>query len=149
MSYAIVPFLVMVVCTFFIVKVVFKSYNNQKRLSNVSIDFDMTNGASLLSGGGTAGGGKGRRSIQAIKNSHRKKNISYTLISLNVLFFALVSPLLFLLAFLSGAENIREYKFYIDIVYILAYSNHCLNFVFYGLSSPPYRKAVKILLKIN
>lgn len=143
--YAIIPFTIMVICTFFIVKVLFvadKSYNKTKRLSNVSLDPSlMTNGPLTMA---NINGNKKCMATKT-KNSNRKKNISYMLILLNFLFFTLVSPLLFVLVFLSGIENVREFKILINFVYILAYSNHCLNFVFYGISSPPYRKVVKVL----
>lgn len=135
----------MVVCTFFIVKVVFRSYHNTKRLSNVSFENDVTNGPATV----PLNKKMSMVKVVKMKHSNRKKHISYTLILLNILFFSLVSPLLFLLLFLSDIENVREYQFLINIVYILAYSNHCLNFIFYGLSSPPYRKAVKIILRVK
>jgi hypothetical protein len=147
MSYAIVPFLVMVVCTYFIVRVVFKSYNRSKRMSKVSFDNEITNPVQVAPPGGAPSSLSLRRSRR--RSTTRKKNISYTLIMLNILFFVLVSPLLFLMTFLSGVENIREFKFLINFVYILAYANHCLNFIFYGLSSPPYRKTVRVLFKMD
>lgn len=69
-------------------------------------------------------------------------HLTYTLISINALFFCLVSPLVILSIIVKGKEDIREYKFIFNIVYLLAYANHSFNFVFYGLSSPPYRECI-------
>lgn len=131
--YAIFPFIVMVLCTIFIVKVLYKSNRHAektKRLSVISLE------RTSLSCD------KSKALISIKKRANRKKNVTYTLILLNMLFICLVAPLVISLAFLSGVENIKQNKILLNTVYLLAYSNHCFNFVFYGISSPPYRKRV-------
>lgn len=187
--YAILPFVVMIVCSILIIKVVFlanKSYANMKRFSTTSIEHSNSllrlnktmylntlnanqattttnnnltvtttefngekhshhgNRKAANSNGTSQGVSRNNSSLRRRYRGppNKKKHISYMLILLNVLFFLLLSPLLFVLACLSGVDNIREYKLLINSVYVLAYSNHCLNFLFYGLSSPPYRKTV-------
>jgi len=84
---------------------------------------------------------KRRKSIvRTNRRFSRAKHISYTLIFINFLFLCLVSPLVFVLLYLNG--NVAENKLLVNTVYLLAYSNHCLNFIFYGLLSPPYRKCI-------
>jgi hypothetical protein len=94
-----------------------------------------------------------RRSNQFVnllkKRASKSRHMTYTLIAINLLFFFLVSPLVIVLALLNGKYNTDKNKLLINIVYVLAYSNHSLNFVFYGLSSPPYRKAVLSLLGVK
>ncbi len=51
--------------------------------------------------------------------------------------FALVTPLVFCnsLGWLEDNDNTLR----LELVYILAYLNHCLNFLFYGMSCEMYR----------
>jgi hypothetical protein len=72
-------------------------------------------------------------------------HLTYTLISINTLFFCLVSPLVILACVVNEKYDIQNTKMLYNIVYLLAYSNHSFNFVFYGLSSPPFRETVQSL----
>jgi hypothetical protein len=91
-----------------------------------------------------------RRSLRSVdKRANNRVNktihLTYTLVSINALFFCLVSPLVIVNIMMKGKQSILQNKILINIVYLLAYSNHSFNFIFYGLSSPPYRNAVKRL----
>jgi hypothetical protein len=81
---------------------------------------------------------------KAAKDRQNKAiHLTYTLLTINVLFFLLVSPLVIVIIMPKDA-NIPKYVY--NIVYLLAYANHSFNFIFYGLSSPPYRESIiKIL----
>lgn len=86
---------------------------------------------------------KRRSSVAPLQGRfNRTLHLTYTLISINALFFCLVSPLAILSVLVKGKEDIREYKFMFNVVYLLAYANHSFNFIFYGLSSPPYRECI-------
>jgi hypothetical protein len=74
---------------------------------------------------------------EAFRKSSRKNSQIYkTLLTLNIFFFVLVTPLVFTnsLDLLNESHQILR-----DFVYILAYLNHTLNFVFYGFSCEIYR----------
>jgi len=74
---------------------------------------------------------------QVFKKRAKKTNQIYQLLILiNVCFFVLVTPLV-----LSNSLGILmiENKIILELVYILSYLNHCINFVFYGLSCKMYR----------
>ena len=74
---------------------------------------------------------------EEIKRRTKRNNQVYKLlISLNITFFVLVTPLVLCNSLmLLKTENI----FVVDLVYVLAYFNHCLNFVFYSVSCEMYR----------
>jgi hypothetical protein len=75
--------------------------------------------------------------------------LTYMLISINALFFFLVSPLAISYILIKGKESVQYHKIFFNIVYLLAYSSHSFNFIFYGLSSPPYRQSLKKLFKFK
>ena len=117
LCYAIAPFAIMLVCTILIVRVLIKSSRSFRRHNHQPMN---TNS-------------------KRKKNETKKKNITLSLILLNFLFLCLVSPLVVVLLFLdSDIVN----KYLTNTVYLLAYSNHCFNFIFYGISCPPYRKCL-------
>jgi len=72
------------------------------------------------------------------KRTKRNNQIYKLLLSINIAFFVLVTPLVMVNSF-----KIDENNSFFDLVYILAYSNHCCNFVFYGLSCKLFRKTLK------
>jgi hypothetical protein len=85
--------------------------------------------------------GAGRSSGMAdIAKRRAKKNsqIYKLLLTLNAFFFVLVTPLVLCNSFglLSDQVSIGQ-----EFLYILAYLNHSLNFLFYGLSCEMYRVA--------
>jgi hypothetical protein len=179
--YAILPFIIMAFCSFFIIRVLVLS--NKRMAKNLSQKGSnmilIKNQKSTIVGqsGGTDGEQTGEsysnnnekkksktkllfqrtstQTSQAINSSNtnqrlnRTLHLTYTLISINTLFFCLVSPLAFVYIMVKGKESIENNKILINIVYLLAYSNHAFNFIFYGLSSPPYREVILDLLRIN
>lgn len=147
LSYAIIPFFTMGVCTFLIVRVLFLSnrrLNTNKRTSvNVNAaarrPSEVNTGASLLPA----------NKKPTNTRANKAKHLTYTLITLNCLFFCLVSPLVIVLIVLTGKETEGLNKILINIVYLLAYSNHSFNFVLYGFSSPPFRQSLFTLFGIR
>ena len=113
--YAFLPFAIMIVCTILIVRVLLLSTNKFKKNNGFSV------------------------------KRKRNRQVTYSLIILNILFLCLVSPLVFVLAFIHIEQNMDS-KIVYNIIYLLAYSNHCFNFIFYGISCPPYRSALMALL---
>jgi hypothetical protein len=80
------------------------------------------------------------RNLQLTRNQSRvsvsrNNQVFIILLTTNTLFFCLVSPLVVLNAF----GNIQENTAFTTIAYILAYANHALNFIFYGISCKSYR----------
>ncbi|RNA10067.1 FMRFamide receptor-like [Brachionus plicatilis] len=158
--YAILPFIVMLLSTFFILRVIFMSNKRiESKLSRNSFAFLRANGATETTSEDTRPkntlGTRLRKSfIRDKANSGRNYNyrlnktlhLTYTLVSINALFICLVGPLALVLIVIKGKEKVTENKLLFNILYILAYSNHSFNFIFYGLSSPPYRNAIKNLM---
>lgn len=127
LSYAIIPFIIMAICTFLITRVLF--------LSNKRLNRNKKQNKSLLK--------------KPNHKTNKAKHLTYTLITLNCLFFCLVSPLLTVLLILNGKETVGINKIVINIVYLLAYSNHSFNFILYGFSSPPFRELCIKLFRIK
>ena len=107
--YAIIPFTVMSIGTFFIV---YRVYYQQRRVF------------------------RSRRSNQnhstnAVPN--RAKSLFYLLFTLNILYFILVSPVVFVttMLFRNPTEELA-YPRLKSIIYLMQYANHSLNFIFYG-----------------
>lgn len=158
--YAILPFIVMLLSTFFIIRVIFMSNKRIKnKLSKNSFAFLKANGA--IESTTETNQPKNSLSMRLRKsfvrdntNSVRNYNnrfnktlhLTYTLVSINALFICLVGPLAIVLIMIKGKQKVTENKLLFNILYILAYSNHSFNFIFYGLSSPPYRHAIKNLI---
>ena len=80
--------------------------------------------------------------LKSFSKINKTKHLSYTLITLNVIFFILISPLVIVRIIVKEAEMSEASKIIINTVYLLAYSNHSLNFFLYGFSSPPFRNGV-------
>lgn len=139
LSYAIAPFFTMGVCTFLIVRVLYLSNRrlNKNKPKSVKIEKKSDQKATLLNKKAT-----NARSNKAI-------HLTYTLITLNCLFFCLVSPLVIVLIVVTGQETEGINKIVINIVYLLAYSNHSFNFILYGVSSPPFRESLFKLFRIK
>lgn len=158
--YAILPFIVMLLSTFFILRVIFMSNKRIKnKLSKNSFAFLKANGAiestTEENQPKTSLSKRLRQSFVRDKsNSVRNYNyrfnktlhLTYTLVSINALFICLVGPLAVVLIMIKGKQKVTENKLLFNFLYILAYSNHSFNFIFYGLSSPPYRHAIKKLI---
>jgi len=163
--YSILPFIIMTVCSFLIIKAMFLS---SKRISKLNDSYDRSIKRNNLKSIITSK--PEMNSIKEIVNkketvqlrsalhytlpsniSHRKINkathLSYTLIALNVIFFILISPLVIVRIIIKEANLSKESTFIINIVYLLAYSNHSLNFFLYGFTSPLFRTGIIKLLK--
>ena len=73
---------------------------------------------------------KAHKNDIAEKRAKKNNQIYKLLISVNVFFFLLVTPVVLT----NSLGWLREEnKIVIELVYIMAYLNHCLNFIFYGL----------------
>ncbi|CAF0735386.1 unnamed protein product [Brachionus calyciflorus] len=105
--YVIFPSTVMLICSIIIISKIFSTSNRLSAFSNTI----------------------SRK--RAIKN----RQISYLLLTTNLVFFLLVSPLLVL----NNMSLIEENTIRTTVVYLLNYSNHGLNFIFYGITCQKYR----------
>jgi len=165
--YAIAPFIVMASATILILRVLIMSNKRMNRslTSRISVNYNknekrqretVKNHNSLM----RRPFSKATFSLKslstksdAFSNSSARYNktlhLTYMLISINALFFFLVSPLAISYIIIKGKESVQYHKIFFNIVYLLAYSSHSFNFLFYGLSSPPYRHALKSLLNLN
>jgi hypothetical protein len=143
LAYAIIPFLIMAICTFMITRVLFLS--NKRLNKNKSKRSSSTAAATTGSGGGAGATVTLLQKKQTNVRANKAKHLTYTLIVLNCLFFCLVSPLVIILIY----DQQFPYRIVINIVYSLAYSNHSFNFVLYGVSSPPFRETLFNLLGIK
>ena len=64
---------------------------------------------------------------------NKAKSLFYLLFTLNLLYFILVSPVVFTTTILFRDPNEEiAYPRFKAIIYLMQYSNHSLNFVFYG-----------------
>lgn len=90
------------------------------------------------------GGVSSRQSDVAKRRSKKNSQIYKLLLTLNIFFFVLVTPLVVSnsLGWLKEQTNVTT-----QLVYIFAYLNHCLNFVFYGFSCKMYRSIMYDLIK--
>ncbi len=79
---------------------------------------------------------------KSFSKNNKTRHLSYTLITLNVIFFILISPLVIVRIIIKEGDMNEASKIIINTVYLLAYSNHSLNFFLYGFSSPPFRNGV-------
>lgn len=176
--YAILPFITMAICSFLILRVIFMSNKRvakqlsinssaliYKHSSMREVDLDDRDHKERDRETYFEGLNKQRNSAFGLSKFFVKKStigdkktnyrlnktihLTYTLISINALFFCLVSPLAIVMIMIKGKTSVLENKVLINIVYLLAYSNHSFNFIFYGLSSPPYRECVFSLLGFN
>jgi len=141
-SYAIVPFITMAICTFFIIRALFSSNKRlQSRLpKQTSVEMNHVNENLLKEKSTNSRAGH----IQSKKQA-KTRHLTYTLVTLNCLFILFVGPLVICLVFFDNTEN----KILLNIVYLLAYANHSFNFIFYGFSSPPYRECLFEMLRVR
>jgi hypothetical protein len=173
--YAFLPFITMAVCTYLIIRMLVisnkrinKGINrntsalmSNKANSNMTTSPILSNNQNVNPNSNTTSNEneteKQQQQLHSNRRSHRNLDkrtnnrvnktihLTYTLVSINALFFCLVSPLVIVNIMMKGKQSVLQNKILINIVYLLAYSNHSFNFIFYGLSSPPYRNAVKKL----
>jgi hypothetical protein len=145
LCYAILPFLVMFICTILIIKVMVtsnKKFDTAKSSNSVSKSSSRNEKVE-----GPTEPMLKFRDERMRKKIKRTKHITYTLLILNFLFLCLVSPLVLVIAF-SNSES-AENKILLNTVTLLAYSNHCFNFIFYGLSCSSYRTAILTLFGLK
>ncbi|CAF3979408.1 unnamed protein product [Rotaria sordida] len=118
--YAIIPFTVMSIGTFLIV---YRVYYQQRRVFR-----SRRPGHHKQAGGATP---------------NKAKSLFYLLFTLNLLYFILVSPVVFVTTILFRDPNEEvAYPRFKAIIYLMQYCNHSLNFIFYGITSPPYRRTL-------
>ena len=111
--YAIIPFTVMSIGTFLIV---YRVYYQQRRVFRSRRSNQ-------------------NHSINAVPN--RAKNLFYLLFTLNLLYFLLVSPVVFVTTiFFRNPNDELSYPRLKAIIYLMQYGNHSLNFIFYGTTNP-------------
>lgn len=173
LAYAIIPFITMAICTILIVRVLFRSNRRLNKgrhatgsstttgdskksaatgppaAAAVAVNDKTTSSKPLLNPNTNTNNTtkKTNAATNATNNrANRAKHLTYTLIALNCLFFCLVSPLVIVLVFLK--DNTTK-KLLLNIVYLMAYINHAINFILYGFSSPPFRNELFTILGIN
>ena len=65
--------------------------------------------------------------------ANKAKSLFYLLFTLNLLYFILVSPVVFVTTILFRDPNEEvAYPRFKAIIYLMQYCNHSLNFIFYG-----------------
>lgn len=116
--YTVVPFVVMSVCSFFILNAVRKTNKSYmgKLVSTMSRD---------------------ARRVNIYKRSKKERQILYMLL-ITILYFFL-SQMPFCIAFILFHGQKSDSMLGQWLVHILSYSNNAINFVFYGLSSQRFR----------
>jgi hypothetical protein len=119
LSYVLIPFIIMTICAGIIAYRLFFS------LSNTSIHRSLK--------------GKTR------KGTRRAKQISYMLLTLNLVFVILLTPIVLGQIFQELNQE-YQYRLYNSITLLMSYSNHALNFVLYGIASPQFRSTLRQLL---
>jgi hypothetical protein len=78
-------------------------------------------------------GGRSTQHNQSGGTTNKAKSLFYLLFTLNLLYFILVSPVVFVttILFRDSSEEVAYPRFK-AIIYLMQYSNHSLNFIFYG-----------------
>ena len=115
--YALIPFTVMSIGTFFIV---YRVYYQQRRVFR----------SRRPRKNNQAGGGA---------TPNKAKSLFYLLFTLNLLYFILVSPVVLVTTILFRDPDAEvAYPRFKAIIYLMQYCNHSLNFIFYGKSSSNY-----------
>ena len=79
------------------------------------------------------------------RRARKNRHIYNVLLCLNLVFFLLVTPVVIFNSF-DLLEFNNNNGILVSICYFLAYSNHTFNFIFYLLSSKPYRDIFNNLL---
>lgn len=166
--YSILPFIIMLFCSYLIIRVLFnsakrlnknnysKSENNdtQKKetITHSSTRLEVPNSLHLSKENHRIRSPSlniqtqpiNQTNVRSYTRINKTKHLSYTLITLNVIFFILISPLVIFLIILKGKLT-DDSKIIMNALYMLAYSNHSFNFVLYEFSSPPFRNGLRQL----
>ncbi|CAF1249782.1 unnamed protein product, partial [Didymodactylos carnosus] len=117
-SYVLIPFIIMTICSIIVAYRLFYSLRN------------------------TTLKGKTR------KTTRRARQISYMLLTLNLVFVLLLAPVVLAQVFQDLHQEYR-YRLFNSITLVLSYSNHALNFILYGITSPQFRLTFRHLLGIH
>ncbi len=152
--YSYIPFIIMMFSTVLIVKRLFKitsklRYSKKMSCENINLEkrdsCDVQNNSVIETLKSDAicdqkNNKQTQVNFKRDKNSILEKRLqSYNqiyrlLLSLNIMFLVLVSPLV-----LCNYFHLLNNKVIRETVYLLAYLNHCLNSFIYGMSSENYR----------
>lgn len=147
--YSILPFIIMLISSYLIIRVLVRSVKRLNKSgfrskSETLSTKEKGNSASIR----LESNPNGTRNQSALINQARinkTKHLSYTLITLNAIFFILISPLVIVLIILKGNKLTEESKILMNSLYMLAYANHSFNFILYGFLSPPFRSSLRAL----
>jgi hypothetical protein len=136
--YSYIPFILMISST---IAIMFKLYQTNQKLKDKNKNKE--NSKEFTEMDSIVNDNRYRERLKSAYDEHKKRTrrnnqIYKLLLSINIAFFVLVTPLVMVNSF-----KIDENNSFFDLVYILAYSNHCCNFVFYGLSCKLFRKILK------
>lgn len=118
-SYVLIPFLIMTICAGIIAYRLFFSLGHTT--THIAIK------------------GKTR------KGTRRAKQISYMLLTLNLVFVILLTPSVIGQVF-QDLNQEHRFRLYNSVTLCMSYSNHALNFVLYGIASPQFRLTLRQLL---
>lgn len=78
----------------------------------------------------------GQSNQSGANSTNRAKSLFYLLFTLNLLYFILVSPVVFATSILFRDRQAElSYPKFKAIIYLMQYCNHSLNFIFYGSST--------------
>ena len=139
--YCYMPFTIMIICTGSIIYRLVKMNNSIHSAANaLTKSHSYVNEISAFVGdilGKKAGPKRTKLNNEIAKRRARKSQQVYKLLlSLNLLFFVMVTPVVTLNSFglLSNSTGPLT-----AIVYLMAYSNHAFTFIFYGLTCKQYR----------
>lgn len=81
----------------------------------------------------------GQTSPTGSQTPNKAKSLFYLLFTLNLLYFILVSPVVFTTSILFRDEKAEvSYPRFKAIIYLMQYCNHSLNFIFYGKRSAEF-----------
>lgn len=123
-----------------------KREENQSSLITTEVVLPATNGSTLQVIDSNMTILKDKVSIKqpndlAKRRARKNRQIYNTLLCLNFVFFILVTPVVTCNSFelLDNGRDFWFHKYLVALVYILAYSNHAFNFLFYLFSCKPYR----------
>ena len=136
--YSYIPFLVMITSTIVIIyKLLIANRNLKKSYNSIKTAYlrKNANGLKTLS----KDAAENKFVFKAAKRRVKRNNQVYRLlISLNTLFFILVTPIV---TFNSITFDKKD-EVILQFFYVLAYLNHCVNFVFYGLTCELFKKVL-------
>jgi len=141
--YSFLPFLIMTSST---IVIIYKLCNENKNLKKRCKSNEITN--KCIDEENTKASKESIRNNlvlkEAKKRSKRNNQVYRLLLSLNILFFIFVTPIV-----LCNHLKLLDlnHRIILESVYVLAYLNHCINFILYGLSCKLFKNI--LIEKIN